>query len=185
MKPILFLDIDGVLNSEAWYRRRPDMGKWHEANEFDPEAVWLLRAVVAMSGCQIVVSSSWRHGRTLEDFQRLLPGLPLIGFTPALTTGKNRGDEVQKWIEDNAHTGPWCVVDDSTDFYDDQPRVRTDWKIGLTPAAAERLVANLSAPTIHQHGVQQAIGACNHDFGPNPDPDGTRCRNGCGAIYQA
>ena len=32
--------------------------------------------------------------------------------------------------------------------------------------------------------VQRAIGACAHDFGPNPDPDGTQCRKGCGAIYQ-
>lgn len=30
--------------------------------------------------------------------------------------------------------------------------------------------------------VQRAGGACKHDFGPNPDPDGTRCLKGCGAI---
>ncbi len=101
-----------------------------------------------MTLCQIIISSSWRHGRTLEDFHRLLPGLPIVGFTPALSTGKNRGDEVRKWVEDNGHTGLWCVVDDSTDFYEDQPRVRTDWKIGLTPRHAEELVAKLthSAP---------------------------------------
>lgn len=145
MKSILFLDIDGVLNSESWYRRRPDKGKWSEANEIDPEALWLLQAVVAMSRCEIVISSSWRIGRSLEDFHRLLPGLPVVGMTPVLSTGKNRGDEVMKWIEDNAFGGKWCVVDDSTDFYDHQPRVRTDWKIGLTPGLAEGLVAMLSS----------------------------------------
>ena len=36
-----------------------------------------------------------------------------------------------------------------------------------------------------RYGVQRAIGACRHDFGPAPNPDGMPCRLGCGAIYQA
>ena len=42
MKPVLFLDIDGVLNSESWYRRRPSPKRnWNESMEFDPEAMFL------------------------------------------------------------------------------------------------------------------------------------------------
>lgn len=41
-----------------------------------------------------------------------------------------------------------------------------------------------AAQAVLSKPVQRSIGACSHDFGPNPDPDGTRCLKGCGAIYQ-
>ena len=57
MNPVLFLDIDGVLNSrECWDRLR---GLRHK---IDREKVALLNEVVAATDCRIVVSSTWRKG---------------------------------------------------------------------------------------------------------------------------
>lgn len=145
MKPVLFLDIDGVLNSEAWYRRRPK-GPWCEAREFDPEAMWLLKAVVAMSDCEIVVSSSWRIGRKLEELQKLLIGFPVIGKTPELDSREvGRGAEVDHWLRNNRSRTRYAIVDDGSDFYEHQNLVRTDWKLGLTPWHCEELVRLLTA----------------------------------------
>ncbi|HEX2600072.1 MAG TPA: HAD domain-containing protein [Terriglobales bacterium] len=139
---VLFLDIDGVLNSEAWYRARPD-GIWTEEREIDPEALWILRAIVEMTDCSIVISSSWRIGRHLDDFYRILPGLPVIGMTPVSRTNETRGAEVREWLKGNP-VDRYAILDDNSDFYDDQPLVRTEWKIGLRPRHAERVVQMLT-----------------------------------------
>lgn len=136
---ILFLDIDGVLNSEAWYRSRSD-GTWSEEREFDPEAVFLLRAIVALTGCDIVISSSWRIGRNLAELQNLLPGLPLIDKTPVMTTGHTRGEEIKVWLQNHAPAARYAIVDDDSDFYETQPLVKTCWKTGLLPRHAQRIV---------------------------------------------
>lgn len=145
---VLFLDIDGVLNSEAWYRARPE-GPWTEAREIDPEALWLLKATVAMTGCQIVVSSSWRIGRTVDELRNVLPGLPVIAKTPVTTTGKVRGDEIAAFLQQHPEVTAHAIVDDNSDFHDDQPLIRTEWKLGLRPRHCERIVELLgcNAPT--------------------------------------
>ena len=144
---MLFLDIDGVLNSEMWYRKRPK-GNWTEAREFDPEAVWLLKAVVAMSGCEIVVSSSWRIGRTLEELKAIpaLSSFPIIGKTPQTSLKDNgRGAEVDMWLKEHCESPRRnAIVDDGGDFYEHQNLVRTDWKLGLTPWHCEELVRLLT-----------------------------------------
>ena len=53
-----------------------------------------------------------------------------------------------------------------------------------SPEGRELVELATIAEIREKHGVQRAIAACRHDFGPEPDPDGTPCRLGCGAIYQ-
>ena len=64
----IFLDIDGVLNSESWYERS-SRGDLHaelseeerrsHAADLDPNAVSLLNTL-SDCGCSVVLSSSWR-----------------------------------------------------------------------------------------------------------------------------
>ena len=88
---ILFLDIDGVLNSSDFYQS----GRWdpHRGIEsLDPLAMKCLAEILEPPGGQepanIVVSSTWRYGRSLMDLQRILErsGLPsqfkIVGKTP-------------------------------------------------------------------------------------------------------
>jgi hypothetical protein len=119
--PVLFLDIDGVLN-------RLTGGRWPMA--MDARNVALLDAVVAETGCLVVISSTWR---TLHELPTLVAMLvaagfthpeAVIGITPELSHLEEgplwrpveRGEEIAQWRRDNAHGGPFCVWDDTPDM---------------------------------------------------------------------
>lgn len=62
---IIFLDFDGVLNSQDWYNRRENQNLSHFddwGETFDPIAVDNLRKLIEQTGAKIVVTSTWRHG---------------------------------------------------------------------------------------------------------------------------
>lgn len=61
MNKVIFLDIDGVLNTKWWYtqmNRNTPKDKYGYA--FDPKAVANLRRIVEETGADIVISSSWK-----------------------------------------------------------------------------------------------------------------------------
>ena len=99
----LFLDVDGVLNSVDWWKRRPSREEWSASmgislEEFgsnrldwalrniDPDAVAQLNRIVAETGAIVVVSSTWRTMYPLHKLEWLLRrrGFEhhLIGSTP-------------------------------------------------------------------------------------------------------
>ena len=71
---IAFLDFDGVLNSLAFLRRDPG-----PLDRLDPTALVLLNVLVQRSGADVVISSSWRLQRSLDELRRLLKQLGFIG----------------------------------------------------------------------------------------------------------
>lgn len=68
---VIFLDIDGVLNSEAFYWRRENgnvvVHGERPACEIDPLAVESFAKLVERSQAKIVVSSAWRIAYGLEE----------------------------------------------------------------------------------------------------------------------
>ncbi len=91
MKKILFLDIDGVLNTERWHKKMVASHAPQDSfgYDFDPEAVANLRHIVEATGAEIVISSSWK-GYGMDGLQELWEtrGLPgkVIDFTPDVVT---------------------------------------------------------------------------------------------------
>ena len=76
MPAILFLDFDGVLHPEPC----------HDTPQFCRMPLFE-RAMAQLPGVDIVVSSSWRHGRTLADLRALLAEAlraRIVGMTPQL-----------------------------------------------------------------------------------------------------
>ena len=57
MRKIIFLDIDGVLNSMDYFEQTKDCKGYTEIN---PEKVKLLKEIVDRTGAEIVLSSTWR-----------------------------------------------------------------------------------------------------------------------------
>lgn len=152
--PLLFLDIEGVLNSSDWERFRtgaPATEQEQHLHQLDPAACALLRGLVEPLGCRMVVTSPWRYTLTLEQMAELiaLRGGPREGWldvTPRhervkMSLAGTRGDEIRAWRRAHPEeTGPFAIVDDESDLGDLQPHlVRTDWKLGLTVEDVERL----------------------------------------------
>lgn len=156
---LLFLDIDGVLNSRAWYESRlvameqdaKAVIHSHERLgwEFDPACVERLQKVVDATNCKIVVSSSWRIGNSLVSIRAYLlaKGLKktteLIDVTPQCASGF-RGEEVWRWFADRGlEPENYAIVDDDADFWPHQPLIKTDNAVGLTDREVELLIETL------------------------------------------
>ena len=141
-RPVLFLDVDGVLNVVSEQDTR--------------EAVAQLHRVVEATGCDIVLSSSWRLGfgglSAAEDaIRRRLGyegGRPFLGQTPDLK-GQPRGLEIAAWLADQSNPPRcWAVVDDDDDMDFVRHRfVQTNPRVGLDDVAATRLIDLLTSPT--------------------------------------
>lgn len=150
-KPILFLDFDGVLNpyiySNALYKMyasTPTKTKSRDqfGDYFAPWCVDELKYIVNFTGCDIVISSTWRaycDVNHLWDFRRL-PG-KVIGSTPF---GEGaRGEEVRAWCENNGMPEKLAIVDDIDEFtkhWGGEYFVKTDQKFGLTRVETEKII---------------------------------------------
>lgn len=138
---VLFLDIDGVLNSHrsayAFGGFPFDVDK--HRNRFDEVAVSLIRNVAKASGAQIVLSSSWR---TDKDWERIGHGLnlPITDRTPDMHPGP-RGAEIAAWLADHPEVECYAIVDDDPDMLDEQKPyfVQTRHEDGLSYADANKL----------------------------------------------
>lgn len=168
MKKVIFLDFDGVLNTEQYQAelRREGKPRWDDFGQlFDPEAVENLKMVLdTIPDALIVINSSWK----LEGLTRMralwkarnLPGR-IHNCTPnyapdllnidlenydsiALLAGK--GNEVKQWVEENAPDGcQYVIFDDVPDFLPEQRDhlVCTDPRVGITLEDAMRAISVL------------------------------------------
>ncbi len=95
---IIFLDIDGVLNSEASMRDLGIKNLWND-NPHPMHIKWLNK-IVEETGAKIVISSTWRTSGSATMFNRLLTLLGCKGYvidrTPSL--GTFRGTEIKTWL---------------------------------------------------------------------------------------
>src|SRR5271170_150041 len=68
---VLFLDFDGVLNSYRFMLEERGMGRTGVAG-LDPKAMTHVNYICGKTDAMIVVSSSWRYGRTLGELKDIL-----------------------------------------------------------------------------------------------------------------
>ncbi len=72
---ILFLDIDGVLNSEDYaslYTEKEWDNLTYIERHIDDKAVQLINYICDNTKAQVVISSTWRYGRSVEQLQEIL-----------------------------------------------------------------------------------------------------------------
>lgn len=158
---ILFLDFDGVLNNQAWIQQSQERG----FDMIDPSMVARLNRIVDTTGCQVVVSSSWR---ILYPIDAMRVGLRERGFTghlsgatphgrecdrPLIERARCRGDEIEQWLCDNGQCYERiAIVDDDADMRHLLHRlVKTTFQDGLTEAKADEVIAMLNRGMPH-HG---------------------------------
>ena len=68
---VIFLDIDGVLNSDEYIHKARKLGFKGIEEEIDIEKVELLKKAVEQTGARVVLSSSWRLTNNLSKVRDL------------------------------------------------------------------------------------------------------------------
>lgn len=152
-RPIIFLDFDGVLNTEQYQARlavdgKPNKDAWGPL--FDPRAVDNLRMILDTTGASIVISSSWRYIHRLGSLRmmweiRELPG-EILDALPCGAEYISRGEDIECWL--NHHGQPdYVIIDDLDDFYPTQHDryVETNPIVGISAADVERSVRILES----------------------------------------
>jgi hypothetical protein len=181
-KKIVFLDIDGVLNSErsfvgGAYREREyekhfkdgtiDDPYWLKITRctIDPIACDLVNRVLRECDAYIVMSSTHRQHfpedeNKLKNLQDYLTGLGvdghrLIGWTPRLHTP--RGIEIKYWLDKNPGWDRFVIVDDDSDMLPEQMEyfVRTDNALGVTIDTYRKMrqILNCADPAYIDSGI--------------------------------
>ena len=172
---IIFLNIDWVLNSEKWYIERFDKNLYPNLEnyplcEFDPLAIEQLNLLTDKTNAKIVISSTWRMGRTIDELKKLFEEVgikgEIIGITPHLTFsdghGVDRGNEIKRWIDINCkrwyneifgeddsekfNLESYVILDDDPDMLLEQKDnfVRTSWRDGLTALHTRKAIKILN-----------------------------------------
>lgn len=143
---IIFLDIDGVLNSErSMYATNTFVlpytlkGRVAELHDFglDPIAVGMLKKMCKECDCKIVISSSWGDVLQLHDFIHIFNQYNFD--TSSILIGKishdssNRGVNIKNWLNNHATLDDkFVIVDDSTDIVGMKNAILVDPNVGLS-----------------------------------------------------
>jgi hypothetical protein len=132
---VVFLDIDGVL---APIRR------WDRYGDIEPACMEVLNEIVASARAEVVVSSTWRHGKTVVELQAMLETEGFTGRvvdkTPTVAAGARRGEEIAAWLAEHAVCG-YVIIDDHSDMGDLRTRLLlTQPGRGLQPTDAPRAI---------------------------------------------
>ena len=148
---VLMLDFDGVLNSRAYLYQRGVRLRCESdsaTSDIDPKAVSRLNEIVERTGCDVVISSSWRYGNTTPELEGMLRQRgyrhTVLDSTPR-SFDEIRGHEIQAWLNDNGNPSPICILDDCADMAHLMPfLVKTDMATGLQDEHVERAAAMLN-----------------------------------------
>lgn len=169
MKKIIFLDFDGVLNTEHNQNMLLYHGKARNDRHgtlFDPKAVAQLERIIAETGADVVIESSWKY-LGLEAMQQMwsdrkMPG-NVIDITPSSASdiwltnadleeidtanARWKGVEIASWIADNIHENArYVIIDDEYVILDSQQPhfILTNPYDGITPELADEAIRLLN-----------------------------------------
>ena len=155
---ILFLDIDGVLNSSSSFEKGHceyiRFGKDYYYQQFCPNSKKLINYLIDKYNLSIVISSTWRHDgverlRQIWELEQMSGHI--LDITPCSELGF-RGLEIAQWLENkgfyninNSKEGQkqimeksrieqYIIIDDDSDMTYDQRNhfIQTSFKTGFT-----------------------------------------------------
>ena len=151
MGSVVFLDIDGVLNSTESAIRH---GTYKRLCQ---RAIANLNLVTLSTAAEVVVSSSWRILHSLEQLRTLLteagvkahvrdvtPQMVSVQGSSGLYLSRLRRDEIRAWLDAHPDVTRWVVLDDSSDAGPDR-YVQPDFAVGLSAEDARAAIAILEA----------------------------------------
>jgi hypothetical protein len=166
MDKVIFLDIDGVLNSRKWFKEAYSNGAPKPKFQIDPKTIKLLNHIIYKTGAKIVISSTWRAGREVEWFNWMFNQFGLngivIGKTPHINHDKviiPRGIEIMDFYgrfyshpghfkEHPSRLYSYVILDDDDDMLYEQKDnfVQTNFETGLMGYHVPKIIEILNTP---------------------------------------
>jgi hypothetical protein len=167
---VIFLDIDGVLNSLdnmramtlLWKSGKGDKSRDEYGHLFDNRCVMWLRYIIERTNAKIVISSTWRS-KGVDNMLKMWEARGIvgevIGCTPtyaddyiinlyaATNNEADRGYEIAQWLyEHEQKLEAYCIIDDDSDMLSQQMPffVQTKSDIGLDQKSAQKVIAILN-----------------------------------------
>ena len=118
---VIFLDIDGVLNSDEYFEKINSLNVNGIEKEVDVKKIELLKQAIDETGAKVVLSSSWRYTKNAEDLKELLLKYNIyVDSTPLLGSNK-RGLEIMQWVQMHQDVENYVILDDEIfDTYDEE-----------------------------------------------------------------
>jgi len=163
---VIFLDFDGVLNHRGYLLSLRDRDRVGGDDDINPDAVAKLNRLIQFTGAQVVVSSSWRHGRDIESLQELLESRGFAGKVISKTPmwlepeeidqidkgyrakfgdSGERGHEIRAWLANNSGVESFIVFDDNGDMATVHDRfIQTDFDSGLQDHHVDKAIKMLN-----------------------------------------
>lgn len=142
MRKIIFLDVDGVLNTPKFIHR-------NGFTAIDDILVDIVVNIVKATNAEIVLSSSWRVDEkdkriVFETFKE--KNIDIVDCTPWLSQNGwvERNEEIRAWLENNI-VDKFAIIDDTPDANIPGSFFQTDENIGLTVAIAEKVIEHLNS----------------------------------------
>lgn len=142
---VVFLDIDGVLNSQEWYWspehvwRKEYMSR--RESELCPQHINRLNRITDTTGAKLVLSSTWRLAgldNLIDLFRNMGITGEFIGETPILSS--IRGHEIGAWLSEN-DVDKFVIIDDDSDMGAlSKYLYQTDHRLGLTREIADSII---------------------------------------------
>ena len=117
---ILFLDIDGVLNSKFFYKYI--FKRENGYSRLDPYCVILVKKLVYEFSLKVVISSTWRVGameRLVKELNEndLVNQLHKDWLTPVVRPAC-RGKEIDLWLNNHPEITEYIILDDNQNVFD-------------------------------------------------------------------
>lgn len=134
------MDIDGVCNSEQWYRSTEYYSNLFKDPDIDPYIIDLINQFTNETGVKLVISSSWKiDNYCLERLERA--GLEnVIGITTNLIFSVPfdqfcKGIEIKTYLNSHSEVEQYLILDDELDSVLQEQRsnlLLVDYKTGIT-----------------------------------------------------
>lgn len=131
---VIFLDIDGVLNTANYTLINEKSPSNYVFGGFDPACVNRLNQITKATEAKLVLSSSWRKLFEIETIRKLFSyqGIEaeLIDYTIS-NSRRTRGFEIESWLNEN-NVESFVILDDDSDMENLMPYlVQTSYLNGL------------------------------------------------------
>lgn len=156
---VIFLDIDGVLNSRIYDRKR----NWNENTDIDESRLPVLKSIVDKTEAVIVLSSSWRtdwnenpalcgeDGKYINE-TLAKAGLKVYSKTPDYGLRGERKDEIIGWLTScKEDIESFVILDDYAfgwdELFSNFVKTNPNFGLGLEEEHAEKAVKILNGKT--------------------------------------